>query len=284
MQKRNPKNYSYDDHSEFPFKLVKLKPVTANTSEAAHRHNFFQLFFFLSDGGNHLIDFKQYACKKNQIHVVNPGSIHQLQQTPKTSGYVILFSRTFFDNNLPNPSYFLYRNDFEKMVQLSQETFSHILHFVEEIANENANKGSYFDKAIQNLLELIVINIQRQINFLAPELSSENDQTFNAFTLNLNRHFTEEHRLTYYAQDLAISMDKLNRVCQEKMNKTASELLHDRILLEARRLLFHSRLSVKEIAFSLGYDDPSYFNRFFKKKVGETPLSFRQSIQEKYHS
>ncbi|MFT4969572.1 MAG: AraC family transcriptional activator of pobA [Chitinophagales bacterium] len=283
MTSDNPKNYRYDDHSRFPFKLVELKPVLSTETETAHRHNFFQLFFFTSNGGHHLIDFEESPCRENSVHVVNPGSIHKLTREPSTRGFVILFSRTFFDQNQPNPNYFIYRNDFDKCVDMPADRFAEIIKLIKNIQAENALKEAFSDKSIRNLIELIAIAVQRYIPFEATPLATKIDQVFDQFMFQLSLNFSQEHSLSFYTDFLAISQEKLNKICQEKLNKTPSELIQERILLEAKRLLFHSHLSIKEIAFALGYEDPSYFNRLFKLKIEQTPASFRSNIREKYY-
>jgi AraC-like DNA-binding protein len=91
------------------------------------------------------------------------------------------------------------------------------------------------------------------------------------------------HQVSDYAQLLNISPGHLNDIVRTHTGRTATSLIHQRIALESKRLLLHADLSVKEIGYSLGFDDAAYFNRFFKRVSGETPVSFRNSIREKYH-
>lgn len=283
MKKDNPKNYRYDDHSNFPFKLVQLKPIQEEEKEKAHRHNFFQIFLFTASGGTHLVDFEQSECKTNQIHIVNPGSIHKLNRSRTTEGYVLLFSRTFFDQNQPNPNYFIYRNDFSKFLELKPIDFNRILELVLWIEREQQSQQAFSAKSTRNILELVVIEIQRSLHFEALTVATENDALFDQFMHDVNLNFNIQHSLAHYSKIMHLSPDKLNKICQEKVNKTPSEIIQERILLEAKRLLFHSQLSIKEIAFALGYEDPSYFNRIFKQKVDLTPAGFRANIREKYY-
>jgi len=103
------------------------------------------------------------------------------------------------------------------------------------------------------------------------------------FKLLLEKNFIEKKAVGEYAAMIGITPGHLNDTVQKDTGKTASEIIHERIILEARRLLYHSEKSVKEIAYALNYDDPSYFVKFFKTHTGSTPEHFRKTIREKYH-
>ncbi len=284
MEKKTKlQNYNYDDHSTIPFKFVRLQPALESDNEAPHRHNFFQIFFFTATGGLHLIDFEEFTCTKNSIHIVNPGSIHKLDRNPKTQGHVLLFSRTFFDEGIANSNYFLYRNDFDKFLELTSSDFERILFYIKQIEEETDHTEIFHQKHLQALLQSIVILIQRKIAFKHNTLANPTDKTYREYIDLVNKYFQEQHTVAFYAERLQIDSNKLNLLLREALDKSASTIIQERILLEAKRLLFYTNDSIKEIAYNLGYDDPSYFNRFFKSKVDQTPAAFRKSIQEKYH-
>ena len=90
------------------------------------------------------------------------------------------------------------------------------------------------------------------------------------------------HQVQDYAGLMAITEKYLNELCKKTAGKTASELIHERIILEAKRLLLHSDLNNKEVAYFLSFDDPSHFSKFFKRKTGRTPSQFRKELPERY--
>jgi AraC-like DNA-binding protein len=276
-------NYAYDDHSSVPFKFVVLKPSEKLETERAHRHNFFQLFFLTHDGGKHLVDFEEQTCIANTVHIVNPGSVHKFSRTYQTHGFVLMFSRNFMSQSLEDTALFLHRNDFSKFLTFPETVFKEVLLYLGKIKHEQAESNEFQQQSIRSLLDLILITIQRHVKFETGRLFNESDELFDQFKTILNQNFIKEATLSFYADSLNISHQKLNKLCKSKVNKNARTLIQERILLEAKRLLFHAPLSIKEIAFDLGFEDPSYFNRLFKQKVGETPRSFRSSIREKYH-
>ncbi len=94
----------------------------------------------------------------------------------------------------------------------------------------------------------------------------------------LEQQFLTVREVAAYAEQMHLTPNYLNSICKKVLGKTASQLLHERLTIEARRLLTHTTRSVKEISFLLGFDDPSYFVRFFKKHTRQTPAEFRQSV------
>jgi AraC-like DNA-binding protein len=93
----------------------------------------------------------------------------------------------------------------------------------------------------------------------------------------LNQHYRTRRSVRDYAELLHLTANYLNALCRRVLGQTASDLIHARVVLEARRLLTHSALSVAQVADELGFDDPSYFGRYFRKYVGQSPEAFRQN-------
>ena len=96
------------------------------------------------------------------------------------------------------------------------------------------------------------------------------------FETLLETHFHDEKSPSFYAERLHITLKHLNRICREMLGKTATEVIAGRVLLEIKRLLADRKLSVNKIADTLGFEDYSYFSRFFKKQTGQSPSDFRK--------
>ncbi len=94
----------------------------------------------------------------------------------------------------------------------------------------------------------------------------------------LEIHFRTERSLAFYADELAVTPARLNGACKARTGRTASDLLHERILIEAKRYLVYTESSVAQVAHMTGFDDPAYFNRFFTRRAGLTPGAFRRRI------
>ena len=106
--------------------------------------------------------------------------------------------------------------------------------------------------------------------------SSQKKQLLNEFRKLVNNRFSSLRTTKDYARELNISPNYLNALCQEFFFKTVSEILQERVILEAKRMLMHTSLSISEIAYKLGFNDNSYFGRYFKKVVGMTPEKLQE--------
>jgi AraC family transcriptional activator of pobA len=95
------------------------------------------------------------------------------------------------------------------------------------------------------------------------------------FSMLIERHFKEEKLVTFYASELNLSANYLNILCKRNLGVPATQLIQQRVLLEAKRLLQSTDLSIKEIAFELGFVDHAYFSNFFKSQTSVTPTEFR---------
>jgi AraC-like DNA-binding protein len=95
----------------------------------------------------------------------------------------------------------------------------------------------------------------------------------------LEEYFRTEKLPSFYAEKLSITLKHLNRICNEILQKTATEVITDRVILEIKRMLIDKQLAVNEVAFKVGYEDYSYFSRFFKKQTGLSPTEFRNTVR-----
>ncbi|TNF41496.1 MAG: helix-turn-helix domain-containing protein, partial [Bacteroidetes bacterium] len=102
------------------------------------------------------------------------------------------------------------------------------------------------------------------------------------FNQLVDKYHAQIHHVKEYAELMGESPVQLNRAIKSVSGKTASDLIIERLILEAKRLLLFSDLSNKEVAYKLNYDDPSYFTRIFRRKTGYTPTEFRSKMKDKY--
>lgn len=136
---------------------------------------------------------------------------------------------------------------------------------------------------LENLLAVILLFLGRQgsnqTDQNLPPFAGQRrgDQHYNKFAQLLEKHFTAHQSLAWYASQLDISPPHLNLLCRQVVGKTAQTLLHERLILEAKRNLVYSSMSIAQVADRLGFIDPAYFTRFFKREVGISPVNFRRS-------
>lgn len=134
--------------------------------------------------------------------------------------------------------------------------------------------GTYL--ILKALLKVYLLNLVRvrQKAFL---LQDVNQKRVYEFIMLLNEHYLQERKAGFYASQLGITEKRLNQILIEKMHKTVTQQLHMRLILEAKRLIIASNLTIKEIAWQLNFEDRGYFTRFFKKQTGMTPEAFKET-------
>lgn len=270
-----------------PFHYERLeRSYHAYDASHAHRHNYYEILFFEEEGGVHEIDFCPFGLNANAAHPVSPGQIHVLKREPHVTGSVISFtSELFLTVGLPAdfiPSFpFFEPFNTTPIIDLTKDDLPQIHLLIGQLRTEfqahQCNKPEMLALLTSQLLFLLKRSFRHK-----EELSGSNDLLTRYKNL-IKQHFLEHRTVQEYADRLAISPGHLNDSVRNACGKSAKDMIQEQLVLEAKRMLYHSNYSIKEIAVHLGFDDPSYFNRFFRLQTGQTPTAFRELIREKYH-
>lgn len=274
-------DFSKDDASSIPFKIISLNTLGHYDSSIPHRHNYYEIFILFKGGGTHEIDFVTYPIEDNCIHYVSPGQVHHVKRELNTFGYVILFSRDFYSivaekKDLLFDLPFLNNNGAKPVFNISENEMELIKPILKSIEEESSNNQLHNDEVIRSYLNILLLQSNRIYKKQNPDFdNSQNDTLFNRFRILLEKKFSKLHKVKEFAEELGTSEKTLNEHCKKISGKTASEHIYNRIILEAKRLLKHSDQSTKEIAFFLNFHDPAHFNKFFRKQVGKSPGEFR---------
>lgn len=208
---------------------------------------------------------------------VPPGVMHGFEFAPRVQGTVVFFGRDH-GLDLPASPQFLRPRD-----PISQKE---LIATLEAIQRELESKRPGALKAAQHHLGLVSVWIDRQ---LERERTSEpvmirrskaTQQLAARYASLLERDFRSNQPVSEYAQALGVTPTHLTRVCKAACGKGAHQLLEDRVIFEARRLLSETQMPVKDVAEMLGYNSAGYFTRAFQKHAGMTPSAFRKSTAQ----
>ncbi|MFB9097177.1 MULTISPECIES: helix-turn-helix domain-containing protein [Flavobacterium] len=198
-----------------------------------------------------------------------------------SKGYLMAFDTGFYapDEKLKKEMFItVSRNDY---YQLDSETYSRLRLILNCIFSEFFSKKIMFRCIIKANLDLLFITLFRQIQ--NTDIQTENNSYALSFLEKLlellDIHFYKKKQVTYYADKLNLTVYQLNSITKKTIGKNCSQLINQRILLEAKRNLIATSNQINEISYHLGYNDTSYFIRFFKKQTGLTPETFRQSFK-----
>lgn len=246
-----------------------------------HRHSFYHVVLFTEGGGSHTIDFNHFPVNPYQIYFMVPGQVHSWNFEGKMEGYVVNFSNSFFQSFLLKPDYletFSFFNGItvNSVIELSGRTKERVSDQFEELLQVNADAGQFRENMVRVLLLRLFLTIEQgnSSDRIYQDYPHSNPVVRN-FQKLIEKNFADLKLPGEYARLLHVTPNHLNALCKEHLGKQAGELIRDRIVLEAKRLLVNLSLSVSEIAYKLNFNDNSYFTKFFKKEVGMTPESFR---------
>lgn len=138
------------------------------------------------------------------------------------------------------------------------------------------------DSMLRTLLVRFIIILTRQARkqYLTSEIKEDKFSLLRQFNLLVEQYFKKEHRVKFYAEKLFKSPKTISNIFSQYGDKSPQQIIHERIVSEAKRLLYYSDMSMKEIALHLGFEDPAHFSKFFRNQTGENPTEVKKKWQE----
>jgi AraC-like DNA-binding protein/mannose-6-phosphate isomerase-like protein (cupin superfamily) len=248
-----------------------------------HRHDFFEVLYLKKGSGFHVIDGNNYEIKPPCVFFMSRGQAHKLELSQDIEGYIFIFTPDFYllnrtdQNRLIEFPFFYTIHQDNPPLQLENE--SDIL-FLEDLFRkgiaEIVQPAGYSVEMLRSILDLILTTCSARYQVSESLMNKGKGQIL----VKRFFHFLEEnHRknlsLNEYAQMIGVTANHLTQTIKQLTGKTSSQIIKDKQLLEIKRLLVHTNLSVSEIAGQLNFDDQSYFTKFFKRETGVTPLQYR---------
>ncbi len=257
-----------------------------------HRHDFHELFFIGEGSGQHMIDLESHDFRAPCMHAIAPGQVHRLSRSADSSGRVAMFLREAVDAAASEQDI---RQVFgpwnaQPIHTLTPVHLNEANALLDLIANEARLDGSTAQRIVSGLLTVLLAKAAQWMrtagaksdDHTSERSASTGPDIVRRFLADVEAGFLNERRVSAYAKRYAITTDHLSDLLRERIGKSAMDVLQDRLTLEAKRLLLHSAMSVKEVGFALNMEDPAYFSRVFKKATGHSPGEYRDHIRELY--
>ncbi|MBF6640689.1 helix-turn-helix domain-containing protein [Flavobacterium sp. J49] len=250
--------------------------------EKPHRHNFYLLVLFTNGSGTHEIDFTRYDIKPGSLFVLQPGQIHHWQLSEDIEGYIFFYAQEIYNLYFGNkkiedyPFYQSVMNQPEIVFEIGE--LASILPYFDLMIAESQNNNQRKEDKLLNLLDSIHIEISRKYLSTANHKSHSYNYKIHQLEQLLEQHFKTEKSPSFYADKMSITLKHLNRICKDILNQTVTELITNRVILEAKRLLTNASKTINQVADILGFENYSYFTRLFKKQTGMTPSEFRKKL------
>jgi AraC family transcriptional activator of pobA len=272
-QKRQFDIYDLSDYQRF----------NSDHSSIPHSHSFYQIIWFKNNNGNHFVDFERYDIKENRIFFVAKNQVHYFENRSDYNGYLIHFNESFLLSNETDINFFLaysiFNNKQEPYFQIPQKLEKILMNYLSQIEDEVGNADEFGNSQIlSHLIKAMLLVIEREKRQSAVVDQRPDNSRYLQFRDLLENNFHKKWSVTDFASELSISTKTLNSLVKSETGATVSQTISDRIILEAKRKLTHSNIYINQIAFDLGFNDPFYFTKFFKKHVHCSPAEFRNSI------
>jgi len=240
-----------------------------------HRHGFYELMVVETGSGTHEIDFVDHTVEPGQFFVLHPNQVHRLQRADLLAGRILIFDEAFLKPDLRQSTFEnLYSSPW---IRPGPSEYSEIITSFSAIQTELTRPDQtlpLLTSLLQTLL-LQLIRAKQHTSAVPAEPSNFDYDLFIRFRTQLDQASPTTGGVNTYADALAVTERKLNEVSRRFAGKTVRQVLNERVVLEAKRLLVFSPDEVKTIAFALGFTDPYYFSRFFRRQAGVSPEQFR---------
>ena len=255
---------------------VKQHPFT----RLPHKHDFYFTMLVTKGSGQHEIDFVNYPVEPGSVFMMRPGQMHWWELSKDIDGFVFFHSKEYFEEGYIqlrlNRFDFFHSFQSEPYLKLTKKSMADLAFYFQQMLAENQARKQFKHEKLRALLHLLYVDLSRLYATNKTKKSSRYQDLFGTFEMLIDKEYRSHRLPSYYASELSITEKHLNRICRECINKTSSQLIASRVLLEAKRLLIQTKLNVTQIGETLGFRDSSYFVRFFKKHTSITPLLFQK--------
>jgi AraC-like DNA-binding protein len=258
------------------------KPIMVSTfrkeirKTTPHKHNnYFEILYLSQGSGYHFIDSRKFQVMPPVMYLVRKDQVHYWELDSEPDGFVIIIKKAFIEESMDSELKFLF-------TQISRESCifpkdSAVTHrLFDLLAATDKKQGKYAFQVTEGLLKALLAHVLEEVKPFTgkAEITSNLYQSFLSLVA---AEQTVKNKVHYYAEQLGTSPQNLNAACRKAVNQSAEDVLAEFIISEAKRLLLYTDNTIAEISFLLDFNDPSHFVKYFRRKTGQTPLSFRKN-------
>jgi AraC-like DNA-binding protein len=249
--------------------------------EKPHKHNFFATMLFTQGSGIHEIDFNSYPIKPGSVFLLLPGQTHNWRLSDDCEGVIYFHSQDFYETHYLHetladyPFFSAVHN--QAAVFLDGKAMTEIGNMFKKVLDANTGAGVKKKQLTISLITQVYIALER---FIAKDdAASANGHhryylKFLQFQKLVEAHFIISKSANDYANWMNITPKHLNRINKMIVDKTTSEIIADRVILEAKRMLIYAKNNFNEVSDALGFNDYAHFSKLFKNKTGQSPSDF----------
>ncbi len=250
------------------------------------QHKWFSVFIVNQLEGYLLVDDEDFRIQSPAILFITPGQILSLLKVSSWSGYVVSFNSEFYcieyhDSEISCKGLLFVNNYRMVSIRLDEQQSVVFNKIVFEIAREFESKDEMQDEMLKNLLKNILIRSNRLFKQQCSigDIDETNFEFVRKLSSLIEVHFLKHKQVEEYAEMMGLSASSLTKKLQKAGIDSPSQIIRERVITEAKRLLMYTDKSIKEVAHFLGYDDQYYFSRLFSNSTGIAPREYRKNYQ-----
>lgn len=271
-----------------PFEIHTMEWLEKNRwkqNAMPHRHNYFVIIWVKKGTGVHLIDLEKFELQDDTVYCITPGQVHLLKQNGDAEGYVMSFTADFMGTEESNLDLLFNTGLFNTfahspVIKVDAEVKDEMEDAVKRMMKEYANFFLLRSEILRGFLKIFLIYLTRQFEKTNQQpAQSRNIDLMRRFLSSLEKNYTTKRMVTDYADELVVTPNYLNEVVKKISGFPASHHIQQRIILEAKRQAAYSNVTMKEVAYHLGFDDMAHFSKFFKNAAGVSFTEFKKSLQ-----
>jgi len=257
-------------------KVASFKKDVRKTNPHKH-NNYFEIIYLSGASGTHTIDLEKYDIKPPMFFLIRKDQMHCWDIQSEPTGYVVIIKKSFVDDSLDLEMKHLFSEISKSTCIYPKET--HVIEQILELMTieYSVSKHTESNIVLEGLLKALLAKL---IHIPQSKEHAFKKQT-NVFELYKSLLNTSEkliNNVSHYANLLNTTPQNLNAICRKEAQMSAGELLSEYIIIEAKRLLVYTDLTVTEIGINLGFSDNSHFTKYFKRFTQKTPTAFRQKV------
>lgn len=264
--------------NEFDIRSIEQVLGGKDVVQALHRHDHYFLLVLTQGEGVHECDFRPHELRPNTIYSMRPGQVHRLELRVGSTGYILQFKADFLATIEQGARLVLRRAGHVEVFHTDPDRYGELLILLDRIARAYAAQREGYLHIVRAYLSAFLADLVLHAPSLAPvsEVKGYAQERLEELLELIETQVYHTKEVGAYADLMHLSTFQLNAIAKAGTGRTCSELITDQIILEAKRYLLATTDQVAQVADRLGYEDPSYFIRFFKKHTGHTPEGFRQ--------
>lgn len=276
------RSFSPSDRESQQFQVEVFDANRHFSVQYPHRHDFFEVLYLLKGSGFHVIDGNKYEIKPPCIFFMSPGQAHKIEFSKDIEGYIYIFTPEFYLINHSNqnrliefPFFFTIRQDNPPLSLTNNNDVIFLESLFQKGISELKKEKEVSPDLLRSILDLILTTSASLYRTDENKLKGKGHIVVKKFFQLVEENYQNNLSVAQYADLMALTPNHLTQTVTQLTGKTSSQIIKGKQVLEIKRLLVHTNLSITEIAHKLNFPDQSYFAKFFKRETGASPLQYR---------